>query len=238
MGLSMGQPVKDWIEASLGMNYMRKSGEIQAADFRRAVRDIRAFEDALITEIGFPALDGSSKESAYMALKFAPTRVRNKKGDGSAIAHLTDMEQKMWHPTDFRFTIDGYEQACARVQKVEAITIQPSGVRAQRDQVHVDRQQRHPVDVPRLKFTLLAADAEPFFAWDEDFVINGHNAGEAHKVGQLVYLDRTRQKDLLTLTLSGLGIFKLSAESPAHNGAKSGSVMVEMYCESVTAKFA
>ena len=30
-----GEPVKKWIEASLSMNYMRKSGELKAADFKR-----------------------------------------------------------------------------------------------------------------------------------------------------------------------------------------------------------
>ena len=173
-----------------------------------------------------------------MSLRFSPTRVRNKKGDGSKIEPLPDMEQQMWHPSDFRFTIDGYEQACARVQQVEAITIKPSVVRAQRDQVHDDRQPRRPVDVPRLKLTLLEADAEPFFAWYEDGVLNGHNAGEEPKVGHLAYLNQTRVKELLTLTLSGLGIFKISAEPPAHSEAKRASVTVEMYYESITAKFA
>jgi hypothetical protein len=124
------------------------------------------------------------------------------------------------------------------VQQVEAITIRPSVVRARRDQGHDDRQQRRPVDVPPLKLTLREADAEPFFAWYEDGGLKGHNAGEEPKVGHLVYLNRTRQKELLTLTLAGLGIFKISAEPPAHNEAKSGLVTVEMYCESVTAKFA
>src|SRR5678816_255509 len=48
MGLAMAQPLKDWIDASLSLNYMRKSGEIKVADFQRQVRQIREFKDALI----------------------------------------------------------------------------------------------------------------------------------------------------------------------------------------------
>jgi hypothetical protein len=237
MGLSMGQPVKDWIEASLNMNYTRKSGELQAADFKREVRDIRAFEDALLTEIGFPALDGSSKDAAFMSLKFSPGIVRNEKGDGSKIDDPADMEQKMWHPTDFRFTIDGLEEASAKVQKVDAITINLGVARDHRGQGRDERQELRKVNFPHLKLTLLEADAEPFFVWHENFVINGQNEEEKHKTGSLVYLNRTRQKDLLTLTFSGLGLFKISAER-TNNEDKIASVTVEMSCENITVKFA
>src|SRR5262245_45263153 len=51
MGLSMAQPVIEWIESSLAMNYQRKNGAVKAADFTRSVRFIREFKNALITEI-------------------------------------------------------------------------------------------------------------------------------------------------------------------------------------------
>ena len=49
-----------------------RSGEIKAADPLGNVKTLTTFEDALITEIGFPALDASSKDAAYLTLKFAP----------------------------------------------------------------------------------------------------------------------------------------------------------------------
>src|SRR5262245_4549649 len=59
-GLSMGQPVKDWIHASLSGSPMRKSGEIRVADRNRKVTQVIEFSDALLTEIGFPALDAAA----------------------------------------------------------------------------------------------------------------------------------------------------------------------------------
>src|SRR5262249_40943580 len=72
MGLGMGKPVRDWIIASLEMNYLRKSGEVQFADFKRDIRTVREFTDALVSEVTFPACDAGSKEPAYMGLKFTP----------------------------------------------------------------------------------------------------------------------------------------------------------------------
>jgi hypothetical protein len=238
MGLSMGQPLKDWIEASLNMNYMRKSGELKTADFTRKVRDIRVFEDALLTEIGFPGLDGSSKDPAFMSLTFSPWIVRNKKGDGSKIEDPADMEQKMWTPSNFRLTIEGLEEACVKVQKVEAITIKQAVVRDHSAQVRDDRQEPRQVGFPNLKLTLREADAEKFFAWHKDFVINGNNGEEKHKSGSLEYLNQNRQKVLLTLEFSGLGISRISAQPLANNEDKIASVTVELYGENITGKFA
>jgi hypothetical protein len=228
MGLSMGQPVKDWIDASLAMNYMRKSGELKAADFKREVRHIREFKDALLTEIGFPACDGAAKEPAFMTLKFSPWIVRNKKGDGSRVDNPADMAQKLWHPTDFRFTIDGLDKACAKVSKVEALTIKQKVARDHIGNARPSGRQ----EISRLKITLPAEYAQDFRKWHEETVKAGQGP-RAHKSGSLVYLNRTRQKELLTLTLSGLGIFKISAAPRANNEDKIASVTVEMSCQRV-----
>jgi hypothetical protein len=238
MGLAMGQPVKDWIDASLAMNYMRKSGELKAADFKREVRHIRVFEDALLTEIGFPACDGAGKEAAFMSLKFHPWRTRNKKGDGSKVDNPADMAQKMWHPTDFRMVIDGLEKACTKVSKVDAIAIKQTAIP---DQTGMERDhflEPGKVEYPNIKLTLSEEYSHDFFAWHEEFVINGNNTEEEHKSGSLVYLNRNRTKDLLTLTLMGLGIFKISAAPRANNEDKIASVTVECYCENITSQFA
>jgi hypothetical protein len=76
-------------------------------------------------------------------------------------------------------------------------------------------------------------------AWYEDFVIHGRNEEAVHKTGRLVDRNCNRQKELLTLTLSGLGIFKISAATRVDNEDKIASVTCEMYCEceNITSKF-
>jgi hypothetical protein len=238
MGLSMGQPIKDWVDASLAMNYMRKSGELKAADFKRKVRHIRAFQDALLTEIGFPACDGAAKDAAFMSLKFQPWTVRNKKGDDSTVDNPADMAQKHWHPSDFRFVIDGLDKACAKVSKIDAINIKQTVVRDHIGQERDYFEEPGKIEFPNIKIILSEEYSHDFFAWHEDFVINGNNEEEKHKSGSLVYLNRNRQKELLTLTLSGLGIFKISAAARENNKDEIARVTVECYCENVVSKFA
>lgn len=238
LGLSMAQPVKDWIDASLAMNYMRKSGELKAADFKRDTRHIREFKDALLTGITFPAGDAAAKDAAFATLKFSPWIVRNKKGDGSKVDNPADMSQKQWHPTDFRFVVDGLDKACSKISKFDAVEIKQSVVTDQVGQERDNLKEPGKIDYPNLKITMSEEYSHDFFAWHEDFVINGNNEEEKHKGGSIVYLNRTRQKELLTLTLAGLGIFKISAAPRANNEDKIASVTVEMYCENITSKFA
>ena len=223
MGISMAQPVKDWIDASLAMNYMRKNGELKAADFKRQVRHIREFRDALLTEITFPACDGAAKDAAFLTLKLSPGEVRDLDGDGSMLDAPVAAEEETLNRSDFRFTIEGLETACAKVSKVNALTIKQTTARDK-------------IGATNLEITLPEEHAEPFLRWHEDFVINGNNEEEKHKSGSLEYLNQTRQKELLTLTFSGLGIYKVAAAT--NNEDKIASVTVEMYCENITAKFA
>ena len=238
MGLSMGQPVKDWITSSLEMNYQRKSGELKAADFKRETRHIREFKDALISEIGFPACDGGAKDAAFMNLKFMPWIVRNKKGDGSKVDNPVDVKQKTFHPTNFRFVVDGLDGPCKKIQKVDAITVKQSNVR---DNIGEERDYLHEpgkVDFANIKITLSEEYSHDFHKWFEDFVILGKNTDPDHKTASLVYLDPTRANELLTLNFQGVGIFKISAAGRENNKDAIASVTVEMYCENITSKFA
>jgi hypothetical protein len=53
---SLGHPLKEWIESSLGMEYQRKSGSLRAGGFNGTMRR-RDFVDARITGITFPDAD-------------------------------------------------------------------------------------------------------------------------------------------------------------------------------------
>ena len=237
MGLAMGQPVKDWIDASLAMNYMRKSGELKAMDFKREVRHIREFNDALITEIGFPACAAAGKDPAFLNLKFAPWRTRNKKGDGSKGENPTDWAQKQWLPTDFRLQIDGLAQPMAKVSALDSLVVKQTTAL---DAVGPERDyflEPAKIDYPNLKFTMSEEYSHDLFAWHEDFVINGNNEEDKHKNGTLEYLNRPRTKTLLTLTFSGLGIFKISSLPRTNHEEKIASVVVECYMENLTSQF-
>jgi hypothetical protein len=86
-GTGMTKPFYQWIADSLAHNYSRMDGALIQADFNHKEVSRLSFVEALISEIGFPALDASSKDAAKLTLKFSPEicRVETKFQGGPAI---------------------------------------------------------------------------------------------------------------------------------------------------------
>ncbi len=213
-----GKVFWDWVQGSFSNN-QRKSGELQAADFKRDVREVREFKDALVTEITIPACDGASKEGAYLKLMFTPEKTRTKKGSGKVDAPI-DVKQKLFFGANFRMNVDGLEKACSKISKIDAITIKQTTTT---DDIGNARDyQREPgkIDLPDISFTVSEEYSYDFQKWMDAFVIKGNNDDSKHKNGSLTYLDPTRSKELLTINFECIGIFKGTAEASENNSDK------------------
>ena len=81
-GMGMSAGFYDWIRASFDKGHVTKTGEFIACDFDFKAKSSREFLDCHIAEVTFPALDGSSKEPAFMTIKLDPERIRYQPGDG------------------------------------------------------------------------------------------------------------------------------------------------------------
>jgi hypothetical protein len=238
LGLSMSENLRAWIQSSLDMNYQRKSGEVQFADFKRKVCEVLEFKDALPSAITFPALDAAAKDASMMTLKIKPWITRRRKGGGETVENKFDANQKAFHNSDFRIEIDGCGKACSKISKMDALEIKQSFVR---DEVGLERdnfEEPGAINYPNIKITTSTAVADEFEDWFQSFVIDGVNTDDVHKTMAITYLNRTRQKELLTLNVSGLGIFKLSRSAAENNKDEISRTTIEMYCEKITAKFA
>ena len=238
LGLSMSENLRAWVQSSLDMNYQRKSGEVQFADFKRKVCEILEFKDALPSGITFPALDASAKDASFMTLKIKPWITRRKKGGGETVENKFDPNQKAFHNSDFQVTIDGTDKACSKINKVDAIEIKQTFVR---DEVGFERDnfdEPGAITYPNLKFTTSTAVADEWEDWFQSFVIDGVNTADVHKTASIHYLNRTRQKQLCTLDIQGLGIFKISRTAAENNKDDISRTTIECYCEKITAKFA
>jgi tail tube protein gp19 len=236
-GTGMSKAFYEWIAASFTGNHQRRNGSVVAADFNYKEKSARDFSQALITEVGMPALDAASKDAAKMTIKFSPELTRNRKGSGAVVRPPSSKVQKKWLPANFRLTIAGLEAACAKVNKVEALTIKQTVVQ---DPVGDQRDyQKEPgkIDFPNLRVTLPEAWAEPFFAWHEDFVIKGNSADQQEKSGTLEYLTPDLATALFTLSFKGLGIFKCAPEKAEAGSENIRRVKAEMYCEQITFKY-
>ncbi len=172
-GLSMGKPLQDWIDASLAMNYMRKSGQIDAADFKKDTKYSREFYDALITEITMPACDGSAKDAAYLNLTFSPEKTRNKAGSGKVKVDDANVKQKIWYPANFRVTIPGLDTGL--VAKVDALTVKQKNVRDDIGIVRDSQLEPAAVEYPNASFTVSEEGSDTWWKYHEDFVITGNS---------------------------------------------------------------
>jgi hypothetical protein len=240
MGTGMSKGVYNWIKQSFDHNYGRQNGAIITCNYNYKEMSRLTFYDALITEIGLPALDAASKDAAKLTLKMSPqyTRQQTSFGGGPSVAggkYKVDAKvQKKWLPANFRLKIDGLEEACSRVNKIEAFTVKqktvPNAVGEMRD---FEVEPAH-LEVPNLVITTAESHAEALYKWHEEFVIKGNCGDEMEKGATIEYLTPNLKDVLFTLTLKHLGIFKLTPDKVEAGAEGIRRVKVEMYCEEAT----
>ena len=225
---SMASSTFDWMKACMDGSPLRKSGALISADFNFKELSRLDFSDALISEIGFPALDAASKDGGRLSLEFSPDSTRRKPGSGAAIPASAKV-QKKWFPANFRLKIDGLEAACTKVNKIEALVVK------QKFLVNSDGgRQPGRLEYPNLVVTLAESAAGPFFDWAESFIIQGANGQKDEKSGSIDFLTLDLKTVLATLTFSNLGIFRCAPEKAEAGVESIRRVKAEMYCESMT----
>lgn len=227
LGLGMNKAVYSWISAQWTGQAQRKSGAVIAADFKGDAQSQREFFDALITEVGIPACDASSKEAGYLTLNLTPEYTRDVKASGTFA--VAKSEQKLWLPSNFKLEIDGLD--CTRVNKIDAFTVKQTVVT---DDIGDSRDyEREPgrVEFPNLKVTFAEVSAQSWISWHKDFLIDGNSGQEQEKNGRLVFLSPTLTEELLEIKFFNLGIFSLKQEKAESNSDAIKRMVAELYCE-------
>jgi hypothetical protein len=228
---AMPKPLFDWIAATLNMSSVRKTGAIITADFNGKEQSRLQFNNALITEFGIPACDGSSKEPGYLTVKFSPEFTSPLAGKGSVLKAV-GAKSKAWLPSNFRLTIPGLD--CSKVSKIDALTIKQSVAQNVVGQMRDFQKEPARLEFPNLVLSIAQFSAGTFYAWFQDMVIKG-NAGENNeKAGTLEFFDPTLKSTLFTIYFHHLGIFGFTPEKSEANAETIKRVKVEMYCEQMT----
>ena len=238
-GAGMSKGFYGWIKDSFDHKSSRKNGAIVTADYNYKEHSRLTFTNALITEVGFPALDASSKDAATMTIKFAPEYTRQTFApDGPSISGKYDIKpevQKKWLASNFRLKIDGLD--CTRVNKVEAITVKQKVVENPVGEPRDYEKEPAHLEIPNLVITLAESHAKEFFDWHEDFVIKGNNGQDKEKGGSLEFLTPNLSETLFTITFENLGIFKLTPEKVESGSENLRRIKAELYCEDMKFDF-
>ena len=115
------------------------------------------FANAMISEIGFPALDGSSKDAAKLKLTIVAEQLRFHPASRKLV-RPPKPKAKKWLSSAFEFEIAGLPGK--QVTKVDAFTIKQKIVRDRMGKFREPTKHPTKLEVPNIKITLNAA-AEP-----------------------------------------------------------------------------
>jgi len=233
-GSRMSKDVYTWIADMLDRKSPHKSGAVVTVDYAYKERRRLAFSNALISEVGFPALDATSKDAAHIAVKITPEFAQPAPGSGADVkGSLGGGKPKQWLRSNFQLTIDGLD--CKMVNRIESLVVRQAVVEGAVGEQRDYLKQPYAIDVGDLVLTLAESHAQDWYAWHHDFVVRGNNGAPFEKTGKLQLLAPSTREVLFELTFKGLGIHRLAGERQSEAGAEGISrVRASMYCEEVT----
>jgi len=232
VGAGMGKGMYEWIKQSFDKSYSYQNGTLIAADFDYKAQSSLTFTQALITEVAFPKLDGSSKDAIYLDVSFDAEQVRWAKGDGNKINGTYGVKQKAWLASNFRFSMGGLPTQ--RVATIDAFTWKCA---CAQDQIGIHREPtKHPakVTVPDIKFSISMADYDAWADEAKKWFIDGKHLAENEMEGSIELLGPDMSQVVGTISLKNCGFKKFSKGALEANSEKIARFDVEMYVEHMT----
>jgi hypothetical protein len=226
----MTKPLYQWIHDTLTGKFIRKNGAIIFTDLNQTEVKRLSFTNALITEIGFPILDASSKDLARFTVKISPEYTRPEKGKGGKVAFGID-KQKHISPANFRLSIPGLDTS--KVNKVEALVAKLKVVENSVGETRDYLKEPAHLEIPNLVIEMSESNAQSTVDWFNDFLVKGNNGQDREKFATLEILDPTMKTALMTINLNNLGIFKLEPLKTEANKDAILRIRASMYCETM-----
>jgi hypothetical protein len=224
-GTGMGMVLYQWMADFLNRNGSARNGVIVFLKYDLTERSRLYFENALITELKFPALDDSSKDPVYFTLTLQPRTTYTSTasmGNQAPIHHAATMPLM---GSNYSVNIAGLELACTRVNRIDAIIVkQPM---AQTGEGLIPGV----LNISNITFRVAAVAANEVYDWFNDFVLSGHSAQQNERTGTIQLHSPNKQTTLFTLTLSNLGISHIWNLRIEDDPQQIQRVGVELYCE-------
>ena len=234
LGIGMGSEMYQWIRAAFDKGYVTKNGSLTSGDFNYKAMSVQEFQNALITSVTVPKLDGSSKDAAYFDIEFEAEQVRWLKGGGEDIRGKVGPKQKAWLCSNFRVEMGGLP--CNRIASVDSFTWK-CAVAA--DQVGIFREPtKHPakVTVPDLKLSISMADHQAWADAAKKWFVDGNHLEEHEMTGRIVFLGPDMKEEIGDIELMNCGFKKFSKDDSEANSEKIARFNVELYIEKMNFK--
>ena len=227
------KPMNNLVTDFLTKNPVARNGVIRFGDISYSEVKRLEFSNALLTEVTLPSLDAGIKDATRLLLRIIPQSTRLLGGTGNKLpSSVPKASGGKVTRGNFRFNVQGLENACGRISKVDSIVARRSVAGAAVGQDRLKQSAPGVLDCSIVRITLPEADAGPFYSWFNDTVVKGTAGGE--RAGLLEWLD-LNGTPVTAVQLGGLGIVHYAPEpvNIIRSESKLKVVQVDMYCESI-----
>jgi hypothetical protein len=229
LGMAGSEPILDWIQLSWNRNFARRDGQITHADFNLHQTFVHQFYQALLTETTFPALDGSSKDPAFLKIKLQPEHVTAKKEDSdNRVDGGPTTKQKMWLCSSFRLTLD-HVPGLEHVNKIESFTVKQGIKKLYTGKDRFPQIEPTKLEFPNIVGTISLRHADGLHKWYDRYVAKGEADPSAQTSGALEFLSPDRKDILFRVTLFEVGIHHLEITSSQANADQIKRAKFELY---------
>ena len=237
-GAGMTEAFYQWIARLLARSDKPMDGAILFLDINFKEERRLEWTRGRITEVTFPALDASSRDTVVLTVVIAPesTSMVLSQSARTVKRALKTRKRHQWRALNFRFELSGLETTSKRVKRIESFTVKMTAVGEPEAGALAPAGTR--LLVPNVLFTVPMRDAQPYFDWVEDFIVRGNNGQGAERSGAMALLDTNLKDEQFTLTLGNVGIVRARTQRRDASSEVVATIEVELYCESMRFTYA
>jgi hypothetical protein len=227
--------------------HTRLNGHIHHADANTSARFEQQFTRAMVTEIGFPSMDATSKEFVFLKVKMQPETAKfSALGVGPKLSSEMYPPQKLWTTSAFRLNLElnGRKIDCERTTKIEAFTLKVGSKVMQTGSAFLPTYMPTKIEIPKLSFTMPLHYATDAINWFRDAtarelptLADGSSVGGGYEAtGSIEFLDPSRTKTLYTINLDGVGPEQFSISKTEASSTNTKTCKFDLYVKQMKMK--
>jgi phage tail-like protein len=235
-GLVAGEALWKWINLCMSGSPERRSGALCAADYEYKEKARREFTDGLIAEVQFPKFDAHDKNAANVVVTVSPEKMTYAKGSGSQIPidNATTEKQKAVSACNFTFTLQGFEGACKRVNKVDGFGVKCKIIEHQVSTRIESVKVPGKIEFPNISFYMPEVDAQSFLDHHKKTTMDGNRGAPIPSATLQFHNNARSQKG--SITFKECTVFSVTHDKQDATSEDIRMVKVEMAIEGVEFK--
>lgn len=215
----------EWVGNSLTCEPDRRDGLAASVQMDQSVLWAKEFHNALISEMGFPAMDAANKEPGFLTVGISVEGIRRV---AAAPQGPLPGRAKTWLSSNFSLSIPGLDTSAVRRIEIPKVTREIIEYRQGDDRLM--RKIPGKIEYPNIVVTLPLSKAASWIAWHEDFVVAGNSGAGSAKEGEIVLYSANLKDELARILLHGLGIVQVE---PITGEAGAPMARAVIYCTTI-----